>query len=339
MSNPQPRVERPDDMGDVLAEIRRLVARGSAAQQPGGQAMIVTARVIAGEERQSSAAQSLALSVEVPMAAAAQQDSAAGSGGMSLCVDALGPASRRDQGTGHHPAPQDAPFRLNPDAMIPAAEPPPRPHRLRLTPDRSDKGGGTRTDAEHPSIPQGSGPIDDGDGTCPVQHPVELWRDEADHRPSPLATAEAEAQPLCAEHPPARRHEGQDNAAAKPGGQAMDNLPSAAATPLQPAAMKAGAADRIESFNREPQMQAYANSPVSPLHADSAPHLCERPAPNAAENLRGDEENPLRALLREVVREEFEGELTRSLDDNLRRMVRTEIAAALTEALVRRPRG
>lgn len=83
-------------------------------------------------------------------------------------------------------------------------------------------------------------------------------------------------------------------------------------------------------------MQAHANSPAAPMHADP---VSDRFPQGVGETLPGDEENPLRALLREVVREEFAGELTRSLDDNLRRMVRAEIAAALTEALVRRPRG
>ena len=91
-------------------------------------------------------------------------------------------------------------------------------------------------------------------------------------------------------------------------------------------------------FSREPDMQAYANTPAS-LLPPAMPLMLERPAAEAANNLQGEEENPLRALLREVVREEFEGELKRSLDDNLRRLVRTEIAAALTEALMRRPKG
>ena len=61
-------------MGDVLAEIRRLVARGGPASQLDQGPMVVTARVTAGtgDERQRNPAQSLALSVELPMSGSAQ---------------------------------------------------------------------------------------------------------------------------------------------------------------------------------------------------------------------------------------------------------------------------
>ena len=97
-------------------------------------------------------------------------------------------------------------------------------------------------------------------------------------------------------------------------------------------------------------MHAYPTGVVSPLHAEpmmaGAPERCAQnmvpaassaaaPAPASASPVT--EENPLRALLREVVREEFEAEMQRRLDDNLRGMIRGEIVVALTEALVRRP--
>ena len=98
-------------------------------------------------------------------------------------------------------------------------------------------------------------------------------------------------------------------------------------------------------------MHAYPTGVVSPLHAEpvtaGAAERCAHNAahviPPAAASAHGApaapaaEENPLRALLREVVREEFEAEMQRRLDENLRSMIRGEIVVALTEALVRRP--
>ena len=93
-------------------------------------------------------------------------------------------------------------------------------------------------------------------------------------------------------------------------------------------------------------MQAYPIGAISPLHAEpvmaGAAERCAHgqgaaPTLAAAHPAPGAEENPLRALLREVVREEFEAEMQRRLDDSLRGMIRGEIVVALTEALVRRP--
>lgn len=84
-------------------------------------------------------------------------------------------------------------------------------------------------------------------------------------------------------------------------------------------------------------MQAHANSTVSPLQPHPASYAADTAA--AGQPSQGEEDNPLRLLLREIVRDEFEGELQRRLDDDLRRMVRSEIAAALTEALTRRSRA
>lgn len=84
-------------------------------------------------------------------------------------------------------------------------------------------------------------------------------------------------------------------------------------------------------------MQAHANSTVSPLQPHPPSYAADTAA--AGQPSQGEEDNPLRLLLREIVRDEFEGELQRRLDDDLRRMVRSEIAAALTEALTRRSRA
>ena len=93
---------------------------------------------------------------------------------------------------------------------------------------------------------------------------------------------------------------------------------------------------------KDTTMQSYPTGIVSPLHAEpTMAGMAERspatPAAMAPAPAAMPEENPLRALLREVVREEFEAEMQRRLDDNLRGMIRGEIVVALTEALVRRP--
>lgn len=317
MSVPLPRIERPDDMGDVLAEIRRLVARGGPASRLDQAPMVVTARVTAGtgDERQPNPAQSLALPVELPMSGSGRPVSASG-------TFPAGPASalvkdgRQAPAVGPIAGDKVAPFRLDPDAMVSAAA---QAGPLRLSPRlaaRDDPG--DAADADHPAmsavpVPP-AGPVH---GIFPLPADRSAARSAVDPLMPPKAESPwpagrdiaPEPQPL----PP-----GRDGPAPTPSGPCAD-------TP----------ADALLS-NGKPDMQAYANSPAAPMHADP---VSDRFPQGVGEALPGDEENPLRALLREVVREEFAGELTRSLDDNLRRMVRAEIAAALTEALVRRPRG
>lgn len=320
MSAPRPRIERPDDMGDVLAEIRRLVAHGSSpTPHQGDRPMVVTARVVAGDERQPNTPQSLALSVELPMTGAAL----AGNGAIaSAPVGPMGEASVSlpVAGVGQAPAPrngavqQAVPFRLNPEAMIPAADPagPLRLPRSLCVVEEAPGG----AEAAHPSPAAGQ------------VHDTESL-EGAEHRGKP---------PMLSERPLPRPEETRAEPTEGPPAAvaAVAPFPSAMIRQADTDPRASGPTDPTP-FIREPDMQAHANTPASPMQAEPAMQLVsERPAPEA---LHGDEENPLRALLREVVREEFEGELKRNLDDNLRRMVRAEIAAALTEALVRKSRG
>lgn len=311
MSVPRPRAERPDDMGDVLAEIRRLVAHGSSpAPHPGERPMVVTARVVSGDEGQPNMQQSLALSVELPMSGAAHPGNASPSAPVG--PDGTASVSLPVAGGGQADTRQAVPFRLNPDAMIPAADP---SGPLRLPPSLSvveDAPG----DTEHPC--PAAGMVHDVD---PLQG--------ADHGSEPPMPFE---QPLpLPDDPRPRRAEAPPATIA-----AVAPFPSAMIRQADMDPRASGPTDTTP-LTREPDMQAHANTPASPMQAEPAMQLVsERPAPDT---LHDDGENPLRALLREVVREEFEGELKRNLDDNLRRMVRAEIAAALTEALVRKPRG
>ncbi|MBB1498317.1 hypothetical protein [Paracoccus sp. MC1862] len=317
MSVPRPRIERPDDMGDVLAEIRRLVARGGPASQLDQGPMVVTARVTAGtgDERQRNPAQSLALSVELPMSGSAQPASAS----RTFPADSTSVIvkdGRQAPAPGPVAGDKVAPFRLDPDAMVPAAG---QGGPLRLTPRPAAKDdAGADADADHP--PMSAIP-------APPASPVHsIFLPPADTQPARPAVGPL--MPPAAERPwPA----GSDIAP-----EPQPPLPAPDGTAPTTSGPRTGEpADTLLS-NGKPDMQAHANSPAAPMHADP---VSGRFPQGVGEGLPGDEENPLRALLREVVREEFAGELTRSLDDNLRRMVRAEIAAALTEALVRPPRG
>lgn len=255
MSVPRPRLGRPDDEADVLAEIRRLVSRGAMAPQPDGPPLAATARVAAGmgDDRQSGASQSL-LQPAAPLIAGAGHSAPQDDG--AAVARLVGHAGRP------HAMPRELLFRLNPDALIP---------------------------------------------------PAEFAEEHSAMRGQEMGAA---VMPVCAPAP---------------------------ATPFpdrQPAApLRSSGPPCTVSLEKEPAMPAHANSPVNPLHAASMPFASECPASGPADSLQGDAEIPLRALLRQVVREELEGELQRQLDDSLRRMVRHEIAAALTEALMRRPQG
>lgn len=319
MSVPCPKVQRPDDMGDVLAEIRRLVAHGGPVPQPDARAMVVRARVVAGEDGQPNTSQSLALSVELPMSGAAQPETAIGAGasanvnGTANALSSTGEQSSTASGSA--PVPEATPLRLNRNAMLAAADP---TERLRLPPSLS------------------------------VMEGTRHWRGEKDPPSSSGKVQGAGAQasdPPIPSRPAPRQEEEQAHTEKDAAATGMRTMPDAPAPPPIAGTIRSMDTDPPASgspdttpFNREPDMQAYANTPASPLPL-AMPLMPERPAAEAANGLQDEEENPLRALLREVVREEFEGELKRSLDDNLRRLVRTEIAAALTEALMRRPKG
>lgn len=321
MSVPRPKADRAEGISNVLAEIRRLVAHGGPPPQPDQAPMVVTARVTAGtgDERQPDPARSLALSVELPMSGSVQPASASG-------TFLAGPASAPVRDGRQAPAPgpvagdKVAAFRLDPDAMVPASA---QAGPLRLSPRlaaRDDPGGDA--DADHPAMSAVPAPP-----ASPAHGIFPLPADRHPARPAvaPLMPPDAEspwpAGPAIAREPQPIPH---------PSSPAPDG------TVPTPSGPRAGAPAATLLSNGKPDMQAHANSPAAPMHADP---VSDRFPQGVGGALPSDEENPLRALLREVVREEFAGELTRSLDDNLRRMVRAEIAAALTEALVRRPPG
>lgn len=282
--------------------------------------MVVTARVIAGpgDNRQTAAPQSLALSVELPMSAGqpggnAQTAAPDGQSGVSIPFPTA-------------PAVRDI-LAFRPDADGPEAAAG-RVSRLRLTPDLS-----VTTGTRLRPVADGDDPSDMTFGPVPQDMQSMTGRQQGDDPTissgeSVPSHQSADIQALSGPVP-----------AVVPAAQDAAPAPVHAPPRTDPGPLAGGPPD-TQTLNREPEMQAYANSPVTPMHADPAVHRQpERFAPGASEAVSGEDENPLRALLREVVREEFEGELARSLDENLRRMVRHEIAAALTEALVRRPRG
>ena len=85
------------------------------------------------------------------------------------------------------------------------------------------------------------------------------------------------------------------------------------------------------------------------LHPATAPHFhpdataepaaatpqLRIPAPAGTTPDTAPADNPLRALLREAVRDELEREMRHRLETDLRQLIRTELSAALTEALIR----
>lgn len=290
----------PDDTGDVLASIRRLIASDKVVtRRPGalGHAALVPER--AGRDILLPCALT---PDHARMAMAPPQGRRAGTG-----ADASAAVSvRRDDAGGHASGTgpgRPAPLRLNPDAMIPPAEAACCPlGRLRLTQ------GQPVTD-----------PLGSGDGAFAPVPAGPALPDLPDALPAPTprtAGADGDATAAPADTDPSS-------------GLSQDPTPSS---------------------NKDMTMHAYPTA-VSPLHTEpTMTSLAERchpgplMAPAAGPVAMASpsapamaEENPLRALLREVVREEFEAEMQRRLDDSLRGMIRSEIVVALTEALIRRP--
>lgn len=295
----------PADTGDVLASIRRLIASDNAATGGKG-SRAEGARMTGGPLAPESAppcATSLGCArstrTSFPDGQTVQPDAAR--------VPAATLARPPDVGG-------QMPLLLKPESMVAAADGASQPAgRLRLSPDRA--------------------------AACP---------------PLPPETAAFNAEPPASDLPP-------DAPAAAPEAAPVpdarpDPQPVQAAGDSPPAAPKtetraSGPHDVTSPSNKETAMQAYPTGAISPLHAEpvmaGAAERCAHgqgaaqaaPAPTlaAAQPAPGAEENPLRALLREVVREEFEAEMQRRLDDSLRGMIRGEIVVALTEALVRRP--
>lgn len=78
----------------------------------------------------------------------------------------------------------------------------------------------------------------------------------------------------------------------------------------------------------------YLDATAEPAAAEATPQL-RIPAPASTTPDTAPADNPLRALLREAVRDELEREMRHRLETDLRQLIRTELSAALTEALTR----
>ena len=74
--------------------------------------------------------------------------------------------------------------------------------------------------------------------------------------------------------------------------------------------------------------QTFPASPVTPEQQTADQTNPAQPEPSM-------DAHPLRQLLREAIRDEMRGEIGQQIDTELRRVVREELAAALTEAFGR----
>lgn len=278
------------DTGDVLASIRRLIASDNA-----------TTRARSFAQMPAAAGRDILLPCAMgkdcvrPAMTPAPDHLPAGATARAAADRIHDTAGRIDAAGG----PDQAPLRLNPEAMIADAAGCPA-RRLRL--------------------PQGFPPAGQAQAPLPQDKGLAATQDAGHAPPVPLEMPR-NAAVLAAGDPAQAIREGAEAAAAGPDPDPRENEPHPTITPL----------------DKETTMQAYPTGVVSPLHAESPmTGLADRCAHGHAA-ASAAEENPLRALLREVVREEFEGEMQRRLDDTLRGMIRSEIVVALTEALLRRP--
>ncbi|WP_415391628.1 hypothetical protein [Paracoccus sp. SJTW-4] len=116
--------------------------------------------------------------------------------------------------------------------------------------------------------------------------------------------------------------------------------------PTDPTA--ACAAAPLPAARPEPQSEDEGTG-MHALHPATAPHFhpdataepavatpqLRIPAPAGTTPDTAPADNPLRALLREAVRDELEREMRHRLETDLRQLIRTELSAVLTEALTR----
>lgn len=198
-----------------------------------------------------------------------------------------------------------APLRLRPDALIPAETPP--------------------IDAAPAASPEDAGPLPPA-GQKHAGPPTLQAAAPAVQDPLPPTAAQPTIRPdIPAPHGPA------------PHGPALHG-PALHG----PAAVSQLSENRI--FDEGTNMLASHDTTVQPLHpgavaAAEAPvaepahqlHVAQTPRPDPAPAA----DHPLRALLREAVRDELECEMRHRLDTELRQMIRAELSAALTEALAR----
>ncbi|WP_139305972.1 hypothetical protein [Paracoccus sanguinis] len=289
--------------------------------------MAETARLAATARRaDASAAPGFAYP---PLAAAPDPDSASGrhadatpSGGMASSLGTAGGLATLDTPQGN-----PGPFRLGPDALIPPA----------LARPGTGERGPQSPHADPAPMTSGA----DRPRLSPMLTVVE-----------PLAAAQgtnhrverADVHPLSALQPADAWPNGQsigDYTAALPpaaepliAAQPHPDSPSAPTTPLL--APMPSASGPLTSTSPDPLavpdlLGAPQTTPASP----ATPEQQTEDQTNPAQPEPSMDAHPLRQLLREAIRDEMRGEIGQQIDTELRRVVREELAAALTEAFGR----
>ena len=221
----------------------------------------------------------------------------------------------------------NSPFRLGPDALIPPA----------LAVPGTGERGSQSPHAEHAPVASGA----DRPRLSPMLMVVE-----------PLAAAQgtnhrvewADVQPLSVLQPADAWPNGQsigDYTAAPPpaaepliAAQPHPDSPSAPTTPrLAPMPSASGP---LTSTSPDPlAVPVLLGAPQSTPSSPMTPDQLTTDQTNPAQPEPSMDAHPLRQLLREAIRDEMRGEIGQQIDTELRRVVREELATALTEAFGR----
>lgn len=304
-------------------------------------------------------------------------------------AEAVGAAAARMAGTARpvthedhamHDDPAEPPFRLRPDALIPAAPaaapqagpaqplwPQPLPAQP-LSPvwgdARAEAAGDNPSEPAPPLTPASAWRRDAGavaesapSVAGPVPAALSAWStDRADALPGPVGAAAAGRAPSAAAGVLAA---GGVVGASDGYAQAVPGLPARSdaaiggvPAPAERAALWPGRADTQSTGTQPvgtqpvgtPARSAAAPGAASPAptagtqHDRTALSLATAPDTPPEISMADPMEHrmnaqPIRDLLREAIREELRGEIGRQLDTDLRRLVREELAVALTEAL------
>lgn len=369
MTDPTPlRPTRPlrgipaDEMGDVLASIRRLIAQdGSprpATHAPARGVDADTPAVSAAPDALTAAPRPVA---EIPDMAPPSRD--ADPHRSAHRADAAATITAAPHLVAVPSAPENAPppLRLRPEALIPPAELPQHMQggRLRLTaasavvePDHTGAAGETSrmaaiiraaTAARHDAgLAAGTGtpahrPSHDGAGSAPTPQPATA----AGFHPAMLSPSTpagvTETGPTsaptaaCAADPGAERQaEGLDQPATSAAAPPCSIMQCPATTqPVAPSEPPSAASGRLAPFSAArnlARIEAAATRPADDPDS-TALHLF---AP-------ADEDVPngslLRGLLREAIRQELQGEMGARFSRNLRQIIRQEVALAMETAL------
>ena len=310
---PPQRAKNPDELGDVLASIRRLIAQEGPALQDAGAGGPVASGAAQTDPTGPVFRDPLTLRAAAPRPV---QDSAA----LSLAVDAAAArmadtARRIEAARLETELAAAAPFRLNPEALIPPAEQPAwaDPQR-RLTPGllaevATDEGGAPFHETQDMrSLASQQALYTSAPEETLVAGASPAWPETAPDSPSALPQAAvAETQPRYT--------------------NAASDLPDAnAAQPTSAESTKQETAAMLLTADRAQATITPHPSAAAPLHPMAAPAHPET-TPIAGEGLL------VRQLLREAIRAELSAELGERLDGELRLLVRQEIAAALSAAL------